>query len=222
VWSEIQSLGERVAEPLYATLLQEVVDRFTQRSIANLNLLVSRLSEEGFLFLGDDRVTNAPWDRPNESTRTWLHEFEKSAGFLPAILRAWWEQVGSVSFLGRHDFLCPVAEDPFGSVRYADPMQIFPPSGDPSANLDVLELGYSKRLKALAAEEDSGWEVRLPQRGGDCRVTEFGSSSKGVWFSAHIRTCFEWGGFPGWAAYKRRPKQLDAMIAGLTEGLLPV
>jgi hypothetical protein len=229
VWKEIQALGDRVREPDYAAPLAELVDLFLCRSASNLETLIDRLRNEGFRFLGDDQVTDPPWQKPTERTIQWLEEFEGNGGRLPLVLRAWCERIGMVSFIGMHPVLCPVSDDPFATIaRYADPMQVFGPESNwPHAvggsGIESLELGYSKRVKALKADQDGGTEIRLPQDGGDCKMTELDRSEEnGFWFSEYIRECFRWGGFPGWASYRKRPQRLEDLIRKLTAGLSPV
>lgn len=222
VWEEIRALGDQVSLPPHSGNLALVVDLFVSRSTQNLQLLIERLSILGFKFLGDDQVTEPPWQRPKPEGLTWLQEYSSEGSAPPAVLQEWYRQVGAVSFIGSHDVLCPICDDPFASGKYADPMQILPFESTCVPESGVVPFSFSKQLKALKAEPDGGYEMRLPQQGGDCWVSRADKATGGMWFSDYVRNCFQWGGFPGWAVYKKRSKRLEETLAKLTAGLLDV
>jgi hypothetical protein len=163
--------------------------------------------------------------RPTNRTSQQLAKLEKMAGgSLPLSLRAWYEQVGSVSLLGY-----PSTLHLDGDVSAGDPLMI--------ASLDSM-------LREMKEEWDdrensSSWwrdgKIWLPlapdddAKDGDCGETYemvipnlcadgiFEDGNKRT-FVNYLRNAFAFGGFPGW----KRKKQTRDIVAKLTEGLLPI
>ncbi len=118
VWVELVSLGERVREePLYSDAWA-VARETMRRARRNIELLVERLPALGYRFgydwLAEQRGTefgpeaireierDAPHFRPPRSdVAERIAELEARAGALPLALRAWYEVVGTVDFVGK-------------------------------------------------------------------------------------------------------------------------
>jgi len=78
-----------------------------------------------------------------------------------------------------------------------------------------LELAKSPRGKYNAGPDDIGIEAELPQSGVDLDLVA-ASQPIGLSFVNYLRTCFQWGGFPGWEQYQTRP---DKELTYLTNGV---
>jgi hypothetical protein len=151
-----------------------------------------------------------------------LDRFENDLGGpLPISLRQWYQQVGTVNLMGRHEALNPPV-----SPYSPDPLVIFPyresAEGDYGKDLsereaDVLELDLAP--DALLKAHTSGgnpYSMHIPDPAADAL---FLWEPHKTTFVDYLRVVFAWGGFPGWEGVKGRPrKELDF----LREGLLAV
>jgi hypothetical protein len=98
VWAELLALGGKIREkPLYGEALA-VAHETMSRARANVELLAQRLATLGYQFAHPERVF-VPAD---EETRRLSAEVEHRAGLLPLSLRAWFDVVGEVNFMGSH------------------------------------------------------------------------------------------------------------------------
>ena len=168
-----------------------------------------------------------------------IAQIEAQLGSLPLSIRAWYEVVGSVNFVGDHPGwrqLLPESEVDFPNDEYdyLNPMHVLDP-------LVVLPLD-EKRLESLkqwstkstggaywlpVAEDEYGkyldgaqefYQVALPSPAIDVTLTGLPYMGEPT-FVAYLSTCFQWGGFPGWARLERHPEN-DLMT--LTKDLLPI
>src|SRR5215469_13080544 len=108
VWAELQALGGEVRkEPLYHDAL--AVARETMRRVrVNIETLIPRLEAVGYEFgyrwaQGSDFPSGpavAVYTPPAADITDTIAELERRAGILPLSLRAFYEVVGSVNFVG--------------------------------------------------------------------------------------------------------------------------
>jgi hypothetical protein len=109
MWAELVALGERVrSEPLYTDAL--AVARETMRRVShNIELLIPRLETIGYKFgYGPTDPDEAAWvppgpppyTPPNLDVKERIAELERQAGVLSLSIRAFYELVGSVNFVG--------------------------------------------------------------------------------------------------------------------------
>lgn len=107
VWAELQALGAAVREePLYTDAL--AVARETMRRVRhNIETLIPRLEALGYTFgygwaLGRDfpNYVMAVYTPPAPNVTETIAEIERRFGILPLSLRAFYEVVGSVNFVG--------------------------------------------------------------------------------------------------------------------------
>lgn len=170
--------------------------------------------------------------RAKPSAPALIAELETLMGPLPHSIRAWYELVGGVNFVGDHaqwrEFL-PEAV-PMDEYDYLNPMCEL----DPLAiyALDERRLAHYRRwmkpdetrFRLTLAEDGTGKyldagpryfrKITLPQPTSDAPFTHGGQ-----YFVAYLRDCFQWGGFPGWARFESRPEE---DLAFLTQDLLPL
>jgi hypothetical protein len=109
VWAELQALGAAVREePLYADAL--AVARATMRRVRhNIEVLIPRLEGLGYEFgygwaEGGNFPSGLAWPLftpPAPDITTTIAELERRVGTLPLSLRAFYEVVGSVNFVGK-------------------------------------------------------------------------------------------------------------------------
>jgi hypothetical protein len=174
---------------------------------------------------------------PSPEVAEQIAEIEQIAGVLPLSLRAWFEIVGEVDFTGSHP------DWPGGSDQppvYPDPLVMI------SAEKWLREnRGRGRRRIGpqtcfsvslpdyYIKEEISGgnYWIALPNLAADVKF-------EGLWYSQdyrpmapipptpientfvnYLRTCFRWGGFPGFAFSAQRPEK---DLAQLVDGLLPI
>jgi hypothetical protein len=158
---------------------------------------------------------------PGKTTVKLLAKVEKMAGGpMPLSLRAWYEEVGSVSLMGSHPAL-----NAEGHRIAPDPLVMFPLD----AALEMLEMLESEEAEDglffelspddLQKAETSGggpYCMRLPDAAADGLLRE---ERHGTTLVAYLRLSFAWGGFPGWERAGDAPtKEIDF----LREGLLPI
>ena len=117
VWAELNALGEDVRRPKVKEDARAVARETMRRARRNIETLIPRLREIGYNFHDKKPFLGAARTSPDQ-----LKKLEKLlSGRLPLSLFAWWEQVGSVSFLGNHSVLLGISADPivFAPIAYA-------------------------------------------------------------------------------------------------------
>ena len=136
-------------------------------------------------------------------------------GPLPLSLRAWYECIQHVSFLGSHPILNPGAEaitplpDPFTLMSLPDAVD--------------YESWESKEGYPIAVDEffkaNLSREHRYYINFRDARADTIFADWQKDTFVAYLRRVFKWGGFPGWARHPNPPSEL---IGELTDGLVAI
>jgi hypothetical protein len=154
------------------------------------------------------------FDPPSERTEADLDKLEKTAGGpLPVSLRAWYEQVGSVSLIGWHDVINP------GDTKHpSDPLMVGCPS-------EILPLFDPTRDLPLCVAPDplhkanigggAAYTITIPNK---CADAPFEYERHQTTFVNYLRNALDWAGFPGWEREKNPPLET---IAKLQEGFLP-
>src|SRR5512135_903168 len=105
VWNELQALGPDVRqEPHYSPALAVAAETMS-RVQRNCQLIVSRLRSIGYIFgIYPDGsrgyYTQGPLVPPSARTHSDCADLEARAGPIPLSLTAFWQQVGSVDFVG--------------------------------------------------------------------------------------------------------------------------
>lgn len=246
VWDELTALGAAVREePVYADALA-VVRETMRRVRTNIETLIPRLRQAGYTFgfhalglemelpaLAETYHTFSP---PPPDVQTRIEAIEERAGRLPLSLKAWYETIGEVNFIGRPPeawAVEPYALDPL----QVDPLEMVAESFElwldehaysqslPEGERDTDEIEYFSRPRLeIMLDVDTkfgysglgGYEMIVPASAMDARLDNHPET---LWFVEYLRRSMRWGGFPGWATLKRRPEEALAFLA---QGLLPI
>ena len=227
VWRDLVALGTGVREGRYAEAANAVARETMLRARNNVELLFSRLRELDYEFYGKDSEPLRPCT-PEEAGA--LAQAERDALAIPLSVAAWIKEVGWVDFAGSHPALSFMDDDDGKPGIYTDPIEItcwnlvdacqsWKRRRGAKPKPVRIELGADEQSKARFA---AGWEasgtysVLVPNAAADAVVD---GAPAAMTFVGYLRLSFQWGGFPGWANYEKRPeKELDF----LRKGLLPV
>lgn len=151
-----------------------------------------------------------------------LDRFEEDLGGpFPISLRHWYQEVGAVNLMGRHETLNPPAgphsPDPLVIYPYRDVAEADYGDDLSGRETDVIELTLAP--DALHKAHTSGgdpYAIEVPNQAADGL---FLWEPHNTTFVNYLRLAFAWGGFPGWEGEQACPrKELDF----LKEDLLPV
>lgn len=218
VWSDLQALGPTVRQEPHFTPAREVAAETMRRVRRNCQLLVSRLHSARYVFGvypdgSRGYYTQGPLVPPSDRTRSDCADLEARVGTLPLSLAAFWQEVGSVDFVGMHPSW------PAG----LDPLVVYPPE----AALSDLDSGeadedISPQFEATLAPDDlhkdniSGglpYAIALPDPSAD---SVFLNERRGLLFVPYLRLAIlRWGGFPGLDRQKVPFEPLRDLIAVL-------
>jgi hypothetical protein len=135
---------------------------------------------------------------------------------LPVSLRAWYECIQHVSFIGSHPALNP--EAPARQTALPDPLAIMglPDSVDYESweTAEGYPIAVDEFFKAKIHREHRYYvDFR------DSRADSIFRDWRNDFFVAYLRRVFKWGGFPGWERHPNPPLKL---IGDLTEGLVAI
>jgi hypothetical protein len=147
---------------------------------------------------------------------------------LPLSLRLWYEQVGSVNFMGEH---------PDWEYEYTDPLVV-------EAPLDYVYSSYEDwRADAAAEGEEGGFAIDVApdylhkadvSGGGPYALAVPNAAVDGILleefhettFVNYLRICFKWAGFRGWERsgpkWARAHRAPPDELARLAADLLPI
>ena len=219
VWSELVALGPAIrAEPVY-TDAQSVAQEMMMRAKHNIELLIERLTKLEYRFIAPDKV----WTPPDAELVNTLDTLEQRYGSFPLVIRKWYEVVGEVDFMGTHPKLSQYDGLNWGGSErlgcYSDPMMVgwFSHHRDelPSFYLNLASdwdemaqmeeekpppYGIDIGLSAINKANHSGSgsvQVVVPNPAFDTPLIDRDNYWMGTFFVPYLRSCFEWGGFPG-------------------------
>jgi hypothetical protein len=251
-WSDMIALGSAIRSERYWGDAQAVARETMKRALHNVLLLIDRLEKLGFKFYAPaaagiqwqgpvgSRISTRDFLRhmpPDSETTGELDDIERCFGVLPSSLRAWYEIVGGVEFLGDHPSLAGflgLRPEVQGHEIYPDPLVVFPPVYQfmsRGAEGSGLRKGTIKRLpeegpellevsSSLVSKAGYGgglpFQIRVPDPCADALLLR---ERHGTSFLDYIRLSFRWGGFPGWEQYAERPEK---ELAYLGDGLLEI
>jgi len=204
VWLELQSLGPAVREEPVHAQARQVAAETMRRVRRNCERLLERLRASGYEFGvypdgSRGYYTQGPLVRPTDAMLADYAALEEQAGPLPLSLIAFWQEVGSVDFVGRHPSW------PSG----LDPLVVYPPEAAIS-DLDSMEVDEqgefrpSESFEASLAPDDlhkdnvsggSPYSVALPNPTADFVLLY---ERHNLHFVPYLRLAIlRWGGFPG-------------------------
>ncbi len=199
VWNELQALGPRVRREPYYSQARDVATETMRRVRRNCEKVVTRLKAAGYTFGvypdgSSGYYTEGELVPPSASIQDDLESLEEQAGPLPLSLAAFWQEVGSVDFVGRHPSW------PNG----LDPLVVYSPEGT-LAEMDMMEGDEDEaEIQAILAPDDlhkdniSGgdpYSAALPNESADFLVL---NERHNLLFVSYLRLAIlRWGGFPG-------------------------
>jgi hypothetical protein len=150
---------------------------------------------------------------PGPLVRKQISRLEKMAGALPLSLRAFYEIVGEVNWMGHHSSLSP----PQGSIC-PDPLVVFA-VGDALAQCEQME--EDERYIPIAPDDlhkagASGGEaygISVPDLRADGELLY---ERHGLFFVDYLRLVFRFGGFPGYEGISAEvPAEIETLRGGL-------
>ena len=200
VWKELLALGADVRKEPQYSLARRVADETMRRVRANCEQLVDRLQTLGYTFGvyqdgSPGYYSPGPLVPPDAASRADMATLEDGMGPLPLSLMAFWEQVGSVDFVGMHPEW----------VKGRDPLVVNPPEAA-IAELDEADemmdaLGH---FEASLAPDDlhkdnisggSPYSVQLPDPAADFIIL---NERHNLHFVPYLRfAILRFRGFPG-------------------------
>ncbi len=210
VWQELIALGPAVREDPYAAGALAVAYETMGRVGANVRHVTARLQALGYR--GASAQAHKP---PDPKTHKQIARLEKAAGALPLSLRAFYEVVGAVNWMGEHPSLAPRDD----SVA-PDPLVVFPVEDA----LAQAKEGFEDNEAIVVAPDDlhksntSGgdpYEIAVPELGADGKLL---NERHELYFVDYLRLVFRFGGFPG---YDGVDSAVPGELATLRDGLTP-
>jgi hypothetical protein len=227
VWRDLVSLGAAVRQPRYADPAHTVARETMRRARLNVELLLRRLRELDYEFYQDD---SEPYRPPTREEEDALVEAEQGELWIPLSVAAWVREVGWVDFVGSHPTLAFMDDDNGKPGVFTDPLEItcwslvdisraWKNRRAGSRKSVRLEIGADAKSKAGFA---AGWEasgtysIVLPNAAADAVLD---GAPNGPTFVEYLRRSFEWGGFPAWERYQKRPER---ELSFLRTDLLPI
>jgi hypothetical protein len=194
VWNDLQNLGADIRTDQHYTQAQAVASETMRRVRRNCEKIASRLQKMGYVFGTFPDGTRRsyrmpPLTPPSARMHADVEELEAEAGPLPLSLRTFWQEVGSVDFVGMH----PAWPDGL------DPLVVDPPEG-PLSDLfeDENEIFAALAPDDLHKDNVSGGDpygLTLPNPAADFA---FMYERHELLFVPYLRLAIlHWGGFPG-------------------------
>jgi hypothetical protein len=188
-----------------------------RRARGNVERIAAHLKKEGYLFAPPAR----PLERP-AGARV-LARLEKARGPLPLALRCAFEVLGGCDLRGTHPawkataFVGLHAEAEATRVWYTDPLVLLPASAlvdeacDHEDDEAQLDLAIAPDATGKAGFSGGALTVLVPDATIDPALSGGDAEESLV---EHLRRAFAWGGFPGFAKIRGRPRALiDALVA---------
>jgi hypothetical protein len=211
VWTELIALGDGVRRDPSAADALAVAYETMQRVEANTRTVIDRLSRLGYRF-----ATLPPHRTPGRRKWRQIEQLERLVGALPLSLRAFYDVVGAVDLIGRHQSIMA----PDSSVA-PDPLVVFGVEDALAERESMDDEGRSAITIApddLHKENISGgdpYTVVVPDQRSDGVLL---GERHNLLFVDYLRLCFRHGGFPGYEGIDGGvPEELDQLRTGLVE-----
>ena len=229
VWTDMLRYGVNIRqEPLLSDALSVVYETFV-RARENLDRIMLRLRSIQYNFEYPEHA----FVPAQVNAHDHIYELERLAGALPISLRVWYETVGSVCFIGTHPQLSFYANGPFDAppTIYSDPLVVEP--------LEAALAEYILQFPDDVSREDAetfyfpvapdmyhkanvsggaSYEIAIPNISIDALLL---NEAHHTTFVNYLRTCFHWGGFPGFEQYPEHQRPTE-LLAFLAHDLLPI
>jgi hypothetical protein len=203
-----------------AMLRSSALRRIVDREAATNRKAASAFLEANLKKASPDWNYPPPFTPADEQTIRLLDRLEKVVGPIPLSLRAWYEQVGSVSLVGWHSKFYPNQDEPRGLERTFGYPLLMCPLSDVAQDAEVQyeAIGEGEDLEIHLNPTISEYDMIVPDEAADAPFTRY-LVGKEETLVEYLRRAFEWGGFPGWARHSNPPvKEIEA----LHHGLLPI
>jgi hypothetical protein len=224
VWDELMRLGERVRhEPHFSEALSVSYETM-RRTAENVRRLHERLNTIGYRFTYPAEAIAPPIPNVSEC----IQRLERRVGPLPLSLRAWYEIVGSVNFIGEHPdwdheiYSDPLVVDPidFALAEYQEWRESCQEYGSEAVGPYTVPIApdeyHKARGEGVPQLAVAVYSIMTPNPAADAVL---GEEPHHTTFVDYLRTCFKWGGFPGFERVAK-PPQKD--LEFLTKDLLPI
>jgi hypothetical protein len=223
VWAEVVGLGPRASDPDFAADVNALARETMQRALRNVEALTSLLPSIGWRF--HFRMSGPPSDycvhaRPGPDVQEKIAALETLCGPLPASIRAWWEVVGTVSFMreppDEHEEPLP---DPLVVAPIESVIAEFHEwTSDPERRRLEPRFRAPIAPDELHKDDISGgapYELELPSLAADVvLLNEWHNAT----FVGYLREAFRWAGLPGWS----RASHTAARVAAIRRELIPI
>jgi hypothetical protein len=228
VWNELMALGANVREePLYSDALA-VARETMQRTRRNIEMLIPRLESFGYTFgYGWTSPQEADWvkrepprlGQPADDVQEQIARLEPAGAVLPLSLRAFYEIVGAVNFVGEPsatslrcpgDGVDPLYVDRLISLEEYQSELLNLEEGEPYS----LSICPDNLVKYNISGVGSLY-IEIPCFTADaqlCWEDEYLDET----FVVYLRTCFQQGGF------RDEPPLSETELAYVTKELLPI
>jgi hypothetical protein len=210
VWNELVAFGPAVrADPQAADALAVAYETM-RRVAANVREITTRLRA-----LGYRSASPRPHQPPDPRARKQVARLERAVGGIPLALRAFYEMVGAVDWVGEHPSLAPrgdsVAPDPLVVFSVEEALALCEDGFEDSGAIVIAPDGLHK------ANTSGGepYEIEVPDLGADGK---FLNERHELYFVEYLRLVFRFGGFPGYDGIDRA---VPPELAGLSAGLIP-
>ena len=208
VWQELIALGPAVREDPHTADALAVAYETMRRVDHNVREICTRLQAM------DYKVAAAQMhEPPGRKTYQQIERLERKAGTLPLSLRAFYDVVGAVDWIGEHPSIAPHND----SVP-PDPLVVFPLEDA----LQQCKAGFVEDQGALAIAPDdlhktntSGgepYEIAVPELCADGKLL---NERHNLYFVEYLRLVFRFGGFPGYDGIDPAPAELAELRRGL-------
>jgi hypothetical protein len=213
VWEELIALGPSVREDPAAADGLAVAYETMRRVDSNVETLAARLRSIGY------RYKNAQPHQGPGPRKAWkqIARLEKAAGTLPLSLRAFYDVVGAVNFIGEH-----AAIDPPGNSIPPDPLVVepvehaFDPILSKAEETDDEDVDNGQALIIIAPDalhkaDTSGgepYEIAVPELRADGPLI---GERHQLFFVEYLRLVFRFGGFPGYEGIDPVPAELGSL-----------
>ena len=104
VWWELRQLGAAVREPRFEAEARDVCDEMARRARSNVEILVARLTAQGFRFHSNDAdaAPVVPLRPPGDEITELVAALEGEYGPIPFVVSSWMRIVGDVWLVGTH------------------------------------------------------------------------------------------------------------------------
>src|SRR5258708_4448556 len=145
-------------------------------------------------------------------------------GPLPVSLKAWYECIEHVSFIGSHPVLNPVRQERAVSRTTPASQGVLPDPFTIAGLPDEVDYESWETAEGYPIAVDEFFKAKISRDHRyymdfrDSRADTIFRDWRNDYFVAYLRRVFKWGGFPGWERHANPPWKL---VAALTAGTPP-